>query len=532
MQSFASDSLWLFELCNEPTSRNISKSANPLIELDSAEAIARATHYLQHNAPRALAYAGGNDTTYRVAARVRDFGLSEAQALESISEHWNEAGKAEPPWDPAELQTIIGNAYAYATAGWGGLSGLADFGDMPVEILERPKSTFEFNAEWITAFDPTQIPKRAWLLGRFLALGYVTGLIAPPGAGKTTLELTMAVSLASGKNILGFPVEKRCRVFVWNQEDELDELRRRLAAILKAFNLTFDDITLEGQPAILLGSGADRALMLATRNGAGKIVAAREVETLIETFLETGIAAAMFDPLVEMHGADENNNVEMGAVARVFRMIAVRARCAVLIVHHTRKAPTGDSTGHIGNMESGRGGGSLFGVTRIGATLYTIDDKTAGEYGVPADERHRYVRLDGAKNNMALTGGEPLFFRREGVNIGTFEDPEDVGVLRPIALVKRKPKGAMEADAMTADLDAVLADAPSIKIADAARHLIDIDSISYGEHAPTVVRRICRNLEAGKLSGFVLQKGERKQDGNSIVRAIGHTENVSDESDG
>jgi RecA-family ATPase len=283
-----------------------------------------------------------------------------------------------------------------------------------IEFPPAPSSLGTLELEWITPFDPTLIPKRAWVLGRFLARGYLTGLVAPPGAGKTTPELMMAVAIASGKgDIIGLDVPQRTRVFVWNQEDEIDELKRRLAAILKAFDLSFDDIAIDGRPGILLGSGVSKAIMLAQRKKSGPIGETEIVSDLIKAFLQDGIGVAMFDPLVELHQADENNNVEMGAVGRVFRRIAVEAHAAVLIVHHTRKLPNSDSTGHIGNMESGRGGGSLFGVARMGATLYTIDDKTAKAYGVPETERHKYVRLDGGKNNMALTGGEPAFYMRE-----------------------------------------------------------------------------------------------------------------------
>ena len=228
---------------------------------------------------------------------------------------------------------------------------------------------------------------------------------------------------------------------------------------------------------------------------------------------------AMFDPLVELHPADENNNVEMGAVGRIFRSIAMQAHCAVMVVHHTRKPSTGDSTGHIGNMDSARGGGSLVGVTRIGATLYTIDDKTAVAYGVTPEDRHRYVRFDNGKNNMALGSGEPVFFRREGVNIGTFDEPEEVGVLRPIVLEKRRPKAELEAEDLRNNLEALLAPGEAMGTPEIARKLIDIDPVLYGDDHRVVARKIARHHEKGKLPGFEIEK-EAGRRGSKITREL------------
>jgi hypothetical protein len=93
------------------------RTQTPTCELDQPLSIEAAVQYLKNNAPIASENAGGDGTTYTVAARLKDLGVSEAVAFDLMAEYWNrspnEGGKADPPWHPAELAVKIGNAYRY-----------------------------------------------------------------------------------------------------------------------------------------------------------------------------------------------------------------------------------------------------------------------------------------------------------------------------------------------------------------------------------------------------------------------------------
>ena len=58
---------------------------------------------------RAIAGQGGHNATFRAACKLRDAGLSEAEALAALVE-WN-ATNAEPPWSIRELLHKVTNAY-------------------------------------------------------------------------------------------------------------------------------------------------------------------------------------------------------------------------------------------------------------------------------------------------------------------------------------------------------------------------------------------------------------------------------------
>jgi len=77
--------------------------------INEENAYRRAVHYLAHEAPESVKGAGGDQTAYRVAAKVKDFGVSEADCLELMMEHWFEGSG----WSPERLQEKIAHAYQY-----------------------------------------------------------------------------------------------------------------------------------------------------------------------------------------------------------------------------------------------------------------------------------------------------------------------------------------------------------------------------------------------------------------------------------
>jgi hypothetical protein len=80
---------------------------------------------------------------------------------------------------------------------------------------------------WI---DPVQIPKREWLYGRHLIRRFPSATIAPGGFGKSSLIVTEALAMVTGRPLLGDQPAGRLRVWQINLEDPEDELQRRVAA--------------------------------------------------------------------------------------------------------------------------------------------------------------------------------------------------------------------------------------------------------------------------------------------------------------
>lgn len=113
---------WIIEQCGRAIEREITEDHT--LEINLARAAHRATEYLK-TAPTAVEGSGGDETTFKVAAAIKDFGVNRELALQLMLEHWNE--NCQPPWAPEDLKKKIHNAYDYGTAVVGARSPEHDF---------------------------------------------------------------------------------------------------------------------------------------------------------------------------------------------------------------------------------------------------------------------------------------------------------------------------------------------------------------------------------------------------------------------
>lgn len=82
----------------------------PVLSANPDRASLRSIEYLA-TAPIAIEGQGGDITTYKVAARLKDFGCTAQQTYELMLEHWNP--RCEPPWGWAELNDKVYHAFKY-----------------------------------------------------------------------------------------------------------------------------------------------------------------------------------------------------------------------------------------------------------------------------------------------------------------------------------------------------------------------------------------------------------------------------------
>lgn len=427
---------WIVEKAGRPRERKESDGA-PLVDLDDESAVAAARDWLTNHAPEAIEGAGGDFTTYSVAAKVKDFGVSRDTALELMLEHWNEQ-KAQPPWMPHELESKIENAYTYGTSPPGVSSARGEFSPVVLDEKANLYAPTPFDVD-----DLDDIPPRQWIVKDILARNFVTALIAPSGAGKTQFLSQLALAIASGQGeAVGFEIKEPTKVWYWNQEDDMDELRRRLASGAQAHNISRNRL----RRNLFVDSGVGKPLMLVARDpNTGIVKPTREATALADFIKANGIGVFIADPLIEFHNINENDNSELNKAVRVFRdHIANKANCAVVVAHHTRKPPGASSEGFAGNQDASRGGAALQGVTRVMLSLYQMSEADMKLYqGVEPHNRHHYVRLDDAKSNLSLAaaGADPFWFKRISVQLGI--GGEEVGALEPVSL-RRSAQGITE----------------------------------------------------------------------------------------
>ena len=91
---------------------------------------------------------------------------------------------------------------------------------------------------WDAGDDDFVIPPHGWLLGNVFCRRFLPSLLADGGVGKIALRIAQLISLAIGRSLTGEHIFRRCRVLIVSLEDDRDELRRRVYAVLRYHDFT------------------------------------------------------------------------------------------------------------------------------------------------------------------------------------------------------------------------------------------------------------------------------------------------------
>lgn len=163
--------------------------------------------------------------------------------------------------------------------------------------------------------DPTTIKPREWVYGRSIQRGHLRAVVAQGAAGKTILSVGEALAMATGRNLLGQEVPGGPkRVWLWNLEDDAEELSRIIQAACKHWGITAADIG----GRLFVDSALDGAILkLAASTAAqGFMINRPLVDALTDEMKGRGIDYLHVDPFVSSHAANESDNMEVDAIAR------------------------------------------------------------------------------------------------------------------------------------------------------------------------------------------------------------------------
>ena len=162
--------------------------------------------------------------------------------------------------------------------------------------------------------------EQAWLVEALWSEQGVGIVGGEPKCGKTFLSLHIAVAVAAGVPCLRrFPVQTG-PVLLFAAEDAPHILRQRLDGIAAASGTALDGLDLHviDVPSLRLDEPAHQ-------------------KRLAETVERVRPRLLILDPLVRLHGADENAVREIAPILDRLRQLQRRCRTAVLLVHHARK---------------------------------------------------------------------------------------------------------------------------------------------------------------------------------------------------
>ncbi|MCY4547218.1 MAG: AAA family ATPase [Defluviicoccus sp.] len=229
-------------------------------------------------------------------------------------------------------------------AGSGGMAANGFPTRAPVELEDRP-------------------PERQWLVDTLWGEQAVGILGGQPKCGKSILALDLAVAVAAGVPCLRrFAPARPGPVLMFAAEDDGHLVRKRLQGIAKVAGARFEtlDIAVIDVPKLRLDDLDHR-------------------DRLNETVERIAPRLLILDPLVRLHGGDENAVADVAPILGFLRDIQRRFETAVLLVHHARKSAA-DRPGQAlrGSSELHAWGDSnLYLRRRDRQTLMTVEHRAA-----------------------------------------------------------------------------------------------------------------------------------------------------------
>ncbi|WP_417578595.1 AAA family ATPase [Pelagibacterium sp.] len=397
---------------------------------------------------------------------------------------------------------------------------------------------------------PQSLPVRKWIVEPRFAPNTVTLGVGAPGVSKSTLALRDGLAIAANRPDLlhgldanGNPIgpdrlHVSGPVIIYDAEDPLSEMQRRLAAMKRFYGLNDGDL----KHQLILWSGVDRPLTLAHRDdakgflkrfaGDAKSAGADHLEQVIR---ETGAVLVWLVPLIDLaSGGAENDTDRQKELVGIIRRVAETCGVSIGVAHHTPKA----ASDAPGDMNSARGAGSAVGVARGMFTLVNVTGERSDEKSWGVSREDDLFRLDYAKVQYGKLPKEPVIIRRMSKPVGNGsgmapteaaalfgESPrerlEAMGDFAPVltvvsakdlaAINKTRNRDDEKAQRIAVIIDALMGDRDEMKVSDLvspAAVKLQEDGICNTKHRPTIT---------GEIRVALFGKGVRlERDGQTV----------------
>ncbi|MEK6578878.1 MAG: AAA family ATPase [Bdellovibrionota bacterium] len=322
---------WLISRCSR------AKEPNPLAVvslqgINVERAIERATKYLLEEAPPAIEGLGGNTATFRVACRVKDFGVAQSQCFELMSKFYN--GRCIPAWEPVDLQKLVRNAFTYGTDRPGLAAPEIVFQPTPTSQIRPPNST-KPRIELIPFKEISLDTSATSLVQNLLDQGTMGVVYGASNTGKSFFVLDLALHIALGRKWMNRMVTQGAVVYVAAEGGRA--FQKRIVAFKKFHNLEGPSevpFFLVPSSVNLLDPEADRRALIQQILAASKDCA-QPLKLLVIDTLSRAIS-----------GGNENASEDMTAFIESVDAIRQATGATVVAIHHSGKDTAKGARGH------------------------------------------------------------------------------------------------------------------------------------------------------------------------------------------
>lgn len=337
------------------------------VELDTDANVTRAVVYLkmdraENGAP--VEGQGSDDRAYRIAAKVRGLGISQAKSAELMKGHWS------PDFDLDWLEAKTANVGSYAQNEAG-----ADATGLPSETFKNwskfakppvndngtvvDSKSRPFRAKSFDEF--VDEPEPEWIVQNLIEDRNTVLMLGNSGDFKSTISAGVAGSLVTGHPAFGKLKVNRTGAVAWIAGEDVASIRPRLLAQEREFNISF-----KGKPFYRV----DRMFQVGQRE---------QFDAMVGELEQLGpLALIVWDTLsTAIRGQDENSNGVIGEAIGWAGELRDKFGCSVLILHHRPKAAK------KGEANSRGGGAGYNNVDSVILVERSADDELAVELSMP-----------------------------------------------------------------------------------------------------------------------------------------------------
>jgi RecA-family ATPase len=183
----------------------------------------------------------------------------------------------------------------------------------------------------MSGWDASEPPPRQWLIVDYIPLRQVTLLSGTGGIGKSILVLQLLVAAALRREWVGGLFPKPGPAIYLGAEDEQDEIHRRLAAILKYYDMAFVDLNTSEFRALAF-AGKDAVLADFDRNGRIKPTPLFKMLHAEAVALQPSVID--IDTAADSFLGDEIKRDQVRQFCALLRRLAIDSNSAVILNSH------------------------------------------------------------------------------------------------------------------------------------------------------------------------------------------------------
>jgi RecA-family ATPase len=268
---------------------------------------------------------------------------------DAITDAWTLPGANDPPLPDAPATPPM-NGHDTAP-----IPSPDDYGTMlPAVRRHTAPAARELKLNDPADFAGVPIPPREWHVLHRIPAATVTLLSGDGGTGKSTIALQLIVATGYGDEWLGARVDKQGPAWFLSAEEDDDEIRRRLGAILDHQRRNLEDLKGRGVRWSCLDDASEYSegdAVLGAADRTGRVNSTPLYAALLARAVAERPAAIVIENAADVFAIDEINRSQVRQAVALLRRLAKRSGAAVILISHPSLYGLNSGSGTSGSTQ-------------------------------------------------------------------------------------------------------------------------------------------------------------------------------------